>query len=121
MELRVDIGRLPERQAEVPPKHSEVHDFSGLVAAADRHRVGTPRVGTAVDGSWRAAALTHTVVRPRPLPARDTLRAAARAFTDAAGAAVAPPRGALAGPARDIDAGHAVAYDAADRIRPWRD
>jgi hypothetical protein len=122
VELFIGIRWLLERQAEVLPKHPVVHDFSGLVAAVGRHRVNTPRIGAAFDSAWRAAALMHSVIRLRPLPARNALfgAAVAVAYMDAAGEAVDPPYGALVELARDIDAGRTDAYDAADRIRSWR-
>ncbi|GAB3008093.1 hypothetical protein GCM10023080_087400 [Streptomyces pseudoechinosporeus] len=122
MELHIDIRWLLERQAEVLPKHPEVHDFSNLVAAIARHRVTTPQVGATVDNAWRAAALMHAVIRLRPLPARNALYGAAVvvAYMDAAGEAIDPPYGALIDLARDVDTGRADGYDAADRIRSWR-
>jgi hypothetical protein len=122
VELHVDIRWLLERQAELLPKHPTVHDYSGLVAAVGRHRVNTPRIGALTDPAWRAAVLLHTVVRLRPLPARNALFGAAVAvsYMAACGEAVDPPYGALVDLARDLDAGHADAYDAADRIRSWR-
>ena len=118
----VDIRWLLERQAEVLPKHPAVHDFSSLVAAVGRHRVNTPRVGALFDSGWRAAALMHTIIRLRPLPARNALFGAGVvvAYMHAAGEAIDPPYGALVDLARDIDAGRTDAYDAADLIRSWR-
>ncbi|GLF94964.1 toxin Doc [Streptomyces yaizuensis] len=122
MELHIDIRWLLERQAEVLPKDPSVHDFSTLVAAVARHRVNTPQVGATVDNAWRAAALLHSVIRLRPLPARNALYGAAIvvSYMDATGEAIDPPYGALIDLARDIDAGRADGYDAADRIRSWR-
>lgn len=122
MELFIDIRWLLERQAEVLPKAPVIHDFSGLVAAVGRHRVNTPKIGAAVDNSWRAAALMHTVIRLRPLPARNALFGAgvAVAYMNAAGEGLDAPYGALVDLARDIDAGRTDVYDAADRIRSWR-
>ncbi|MGW7365712.1 toxin Doc [Streptomyces sp. NPDC054841] len=122
MELYVDIRWLLERQAEVLPKHPQIHDFSSLVAAVGRHRVNTPRVGATVGNSWHAATLMHTVVRLRPLPARNALFAAGLvvAYMDAVGEGPDAPYGALLELARDIDAGRSDAYDAADRIQSWK-
>ncbi|MGP3990834.1 toxin Doc [Streptomyces sp. 3N207] len=122
MELHVDIRWLLERQAEVLPKHPHIHDFSSLVAAVGRHRVNTPRIGATVDNAWRAATLLHTVLRLRPLPARNALFGAGLvvAYMHAADEGIDPPYGALIDLARDIDAGRSDAYDAADRIRAWR-
>lgn len=122
MELYVDVRWLLERQAEVLPKHPHIHDFSSLVAVVGLHRVNTPRVGAVVDNSWRAATLMHTVIRLRPLPARNALFGAglAVAYMNAAGEGIDAPYGALTDLARDIDASRADAYDTADRIRSWR-
>lgn len=122
MELYVDIRWLLERQTDILPKHPAVHDYTGLVAAIGRHRVNTPRLGAVTDNAWRAAILMHTLVRLRPLPARNGLfgAAVAVAYMDAAGEGIDPPYGALIDLARDIDAGQADAYDTADRIRTWR-
>ncbi|WP_443077116.1 toxin Doc [Streptomyces sp. SP18CS02] len=122
MELYIDIRWLLERQAEVLPKHPTVHDFTGLVAAVGRHRVNTPKVGATVDNAWRAATLMHSIIRLRPLPARNALFGAAVvvAYLDAAGEGIDAPYGALIDLARDIDDGHTDAYDAAERIRTWR-
>ncbi|MEU4097186.1 toxin Doc [Streptomyces sp. NPDC026673] len=122
MDLYIDIRWLLERQADVLPKQPSVHDFSNLVAAVARHRVNTPQIGATVDSAWRAAALMHTIIRLRPLPARNALYGAAlaTAYMDAAGEGINPPYGALIDLARDIDTGRADGYDAADRIRSWR-
>jgi hypothetical protein len=122
VELHVDIRWLLERQAEVLPKQPHIHDFSSLVAAVGRHRVNTPRIGATVDNAWRAATLLHTVIRLRPLPARNALFGAGLvvAYMHAAGEGIDPPYGTLIDLARDLDAGHSDAYDAADRIRTWR-
>ncbi|MFF1359155.1 toxin Doc [Streptomyces sp. NPDC058297] len=122
MDLYIDIRWLLERQAEVLPKQPSVHDFSNLVAAVARHRVNTPQVGVTVDNAWRAAALMHTIIRLRPLPARNALfgSAIAVAYMDAAGEGINPPYGALIDLARDTEASRIDAYDAADRIRSWR-
>ncbi|TJZ57132.1 toxin Doc [Streptomyces piniterrae] len=122
VELYIDLRWLLERQADVLPKHPTVHDFSSLVAAVGRHRVGTPRVGAIVDNAWRAAALMHAIVRLRPLPARNALFGAGivTAYMDAVGESLDVPYRALVDLARDIDAGRSDAYDAADRIRTWK-
>jgi hypothetical protein len=122
VELFIDIRWLLERQADILPKHPTVHDFSGLVAAVGRHRVNTPRIGAVFDSAWRAAALMHSLIRLRPLPARNALfgAAIAVAYMDAAGEDVNPPNSALVDLARDINAGRTDAYEAADRIRSWR-
>ncbi|MEV6654838.1 toxin Doc [Streptomyces sp. NPDC051219] len=122
MELYVDIRWLLERQAEVLPKHPSIHDFSGLVAAIGRHRVNTPQIGATVDNAWRAATLMHTVIRLKPLPARNALFGAGLvlAYMAAAGERIDAPYGALVDLARDVDNGQSDAYDAADRIRSWR-
>ncbi|WP_030912707.1 hypothetical protein [Streptomyces sp. NRRL F-5126] len=122
MDLHIGIRWLLERQAEVLPKHPSVHDLSALVAAVARHRVNTPQIGVAVDNAWRAAALMHTLIRLRPLPARNALfgSAVAVAYMNAAGEGIDPPYGALIDLSRDIAADRADAYDTADRLRSWR-
>ncbi|GGW73766.1 toxin Doc [Streptomyces xantholiticus] len=122
MEFYVDIRWLLERQAELLPKHPSIHDFSGLVAAVGRHRVNTPQIGAVVDNAWRAATLMHTVIRLRPLPARNALFGAGLvvAYMASADEGIDAPYGALVDLARDIDTGRCDAYDAADRIRSWR-
>ncbi|MEV0095096.1 toxin Doc [Streptomyces sp. NPDC050738] len=122
VDLHIDIRWLLERQAEVLPKSPVIHDFSALVAAVGRHRVNTPKVGAVVDSAWRAAALVHSIIRLRPLPARNALFGAGIvvAYMAAAGEGIDAPYGALIDLARDIDTGHTDAYDAADRIRSWR-
>lgn len=64
----------------------------------------------------------HTVIRLRPLPARNALFGAGLvvAYVDAAGEGLDAPYGALVDLARDLDAGRTDAYDAVDRIRSWR-
>jgi hypothetical protein len=121
-EFHIDIPWLLERQAETLPKHPDVHDFTALVAAVARHRVNTPRLAATADAAWRAATLMHTLIRLRPLPARNALFAAgvAVAYMHACGEGIDPPYGTLVDLARDIDTGRADAYDAADRIRTWR-
>ncbi|GAA1992837.1 toxin Doc [Kitasatospora viridis] len=122
MELLVDIRWLLERQAEVLPKYPDVHDFSGLVAAAARHRVNTPRLGYAADAAWRAAALFHEIVAVRPLLARNALYAGLTvvAYMAASGEAVEPPYGALSDLAKEIRTGRADVYACAEEIRRWR-
>ncbi|MFC5909259.1 toxin Doc [Streptacidiphilus monticola] len=122
MDLHIDIRWLLERQAEVLPKHPDVHDFSGLVAAVARHRVNTPRLDYTADAAWRAAALFHEIVSVRPLPARNALYGAliAVAYMAASGEAVDAPYGALSELAKEVRAGSADVYACADRIRGWR-
>ncbi|WP_443079441.1 toxin Doc [Streptomyces sp. NBC_01724] len=121
MELYIHIRWLLERQAEVLPKAPVIHDFSCLVATVGRHRVNTPKVGPVVDNAWRAAVLMHSIIRLRPLPARNALFGVgiAVAYRNAADEGIDAPYGALIDLARDIDAGRADAYDDADRIRSW--
>ncbi|MBD3934865.1 hypothetical protein IF129_25300 [Streptomyces chumphonensis] len=81
-----------------------------------------PRIGTLTGAAWRAAALMVTLVRLRPLPARNALfgAAVAVAYMDASGQGIDPPYGALIDLARDIDAARADVYDTGDRLRSWR-
>jgi hypothetical protein len=122
VELRIDVRWLLERQAEVLPGELGVHDYSALVAAVARHRVNTPRLGEEADAAWCAAALLHTLVRLRPLPARNALFACATAvaYMAAADAAVDPPYGGLIDLARGVQDGDIDVYTVADRLRAWR-
>ncbi|GAA4666852.1 hypothetical protein GCM10023347_19460 [Streptomyces chumphonensis] len=120
MELHIDIRWLLESQADVLPKQPSVHDFSALSPPSPDTVSTPPQIGATVDAAWRAAALLHTIIRLRPLPARNALYGAAVAYMEAAGEAVDAPYGALIDLARDLAAGHADTYDAADRLRTWR-
>ncbi|WP_436776393.1 toxin Doc [Yinghuangia sp. YIM S09857] len=123
MDLHVDIRWLLERQAEVlPGGELAVRDYSALVAAVARHRVKTPRLGEDADAAWCAGALLHTVVRLRPLPARNVLFGCgvAVAYVDATGQAVDPPYGELVDLARGIGGDTVDVFDTARRLRAWR-
>lgn len=120
--IHIDVPWLLQRHEEVLPKQPAVSDFSALVAAVARHRVDPPRLGVDSDPAWRAAALLHTLVLLRPLPAANARFACATAvaYMHISGEGVDPPYGALVDLARDILDGHADTYTAADRIRSWR-
>ncbi|MGA4544225.1 toxin Doc [Uniformispora flossi] len=122
MDFRVDVRWLLERQAEVLPREPAVHDYSALVAAVARHRVNTPRLGEEADPAWSAAALLHTVMRLRPLPARNALFAcaAAVAYLAAAGAAIDPPYGELVDLARAVQDDAVDVYGVAEHLRAWQ-
>ncbi|HSA53960.1 MAG TPA: toxin Doc [Yinghuangia sp.] len=123
MEWYIDIRWLLERQTEVlPGGELSVRDYSALVAAVARHRVNTPKLGEEADAAWRAAALLHTLVRLRPLPARNVLFACgvAIAYMDASGQAVDPPYGELVDLARAIADDTADVFGTAHRLRAWR-
>jgi hypothetical protein len=120
VELHIDVRWLLERQEDILPKAPDVHDYTALVAAVARHRVNTPRVGATTDPAWRAAVLMHTLIRLRPLPARNLLfgAAVAVAYLHACGEPTTPGHNEVVDLARDIDHGLDV-YDTAARIRNW--
>ncbi|WP_439673376.1 toxin Doc [Embleya sp. MST-111070] len=122
MILHIDLRWLLERQTDVLPEGPDVHDYSGLVAAVARHRVNTPRLGEDADPAWRAASLLHTLIRLRPLPARNALFACgvAVAYMAASNQGVDPPYGALVDLARAVDTGKADVYTVAEHLRSWR-
>ncbi|WSY16160.1 toxin Doc [Embleya sp. NBC_00896] len=122
MDLHIDLRWLLERQTAVLPDGIDVHDYSGLVAAIARHRVNTPRLGEDADAAWRAAALLHTLIRLRPLPARNALFACgvAVAYMAASDEGVDAPYGALIDLARAVDTGPTDVYAAAELLRSWR-
>lgn len=123
MDLHIDIRWLLERQTEVlPGGELAVRDYSALVAAVARHRVNTPRLGEDADAAWCAAALLHTLVRLRPLPARNVLFGCgvAVAYMDAAGHAVDPPYGQLVDLARRIADDTIDVFGTAQQLRAWR-
>jgi hypothetical protein len=122
VELNIDIRWLLERQAEILPEALSVSDYSGLVAAVARHRVNTPRLGEDPDAAWRAAALLHTIVLLRPLPARNELFGAgiATAYMHASRRAIDPPYGALIDLVRSVLGGACDIYDVAAALRSWQ-
>ncbi|MFJ3923237.1 toxin Doc [Streptomyces sp. NPDC090022] len=122
MDLLIDVRWLLERQADLLPRQPSVHDFSALSAAVGRHRVKITQLGATVDNAWRAAALMHSIIRLRPLPARNALfgAAVAIAYMHAAEERLEAPYGQLVILARDLDAGRADAYEAAAKLRSWR-
>ncbi|WP_424216608.1 toxin Doc (plasmid) [Streptomyces sp. BI20] len=121
MDLHIDIRWLLERQVEVLPTQPAVHDYSALAAAVGRHRVRTPSIDAEVDNAWRAAVLMHTVIRLRPLPARNALFGAALAvaYLYAADEEIEIPHGGLVDLARAIHLGRADAFDTAVHLRAW--
>ncbi|WP_037569019.1 hypothetical protein [Phaeacidiphilus oryzae] len=122
MELHIDIPWLLERQAELLPEQPAVNDYSALVAAVARHRVNTPRLGEEPDAAWRAAALLHTTVLLKPLPARNELFGAglATAYMHASEEGIAPPYGALIDLVRAIRTTGLDVYGTAHLLRSWR-
>lgn len=121
MELHIDLPWLLEIQERRVDELS-VRDYSALEAAIARHRTRIPKLGVAPDNAWRAAALLHTIVVLRPLPADNALYGSmiAVAYMDAAGEGLNPPYGGLIDLCRDVISGKADVYGAADRIRSWR-
>ncbi|CAL9600306.1 MULTISPECIES: toxin Doc [Streptomyces] len=120
--VHIDVPWLLQRHEEVLPDQPAISDFSALVAAVARHRVDPPRLGTDPDPAWRAAALLHTLVLLRPLPAGNARFACATAvaYMHASGEGIDAPYGALVDLAREILSGAADVFTAADRIRSWR-
>jgi hypothetical protein len=122
--LRVDIRWLLERQAEILPKHPDVADYSGLVAAIARHRVDPPKLDyQQVDAAWRAAALMHTLIQLKPLPARNALFGSLIAvrYMDASGEPIAPPFAVMSELALEVRAGQADVFAVAEQLRSWRE
>lgn len=120
MEVFVDVRWLLEIQ-EARMTDLAVRDYSALVAAVARHRVNTPAFGAEYDEAWRAAALMHTIIQLRPLPARNALLGAmaAVAYMTASGHTLNAPYAPVE-LARDIVSGKADVFTAAERIRSWR-
>ncbi|MEY9966742.1 hypothetical protein ABIA33_004807 [Streptacidiphilus sp. MAP12-16] len=122
MDLLIDLRWLLERQAQVLPEHPEVHDYSGLVAAVARHRVDPPKIDYPADAARRAAALLHTLVLLRPLPARNALYASlcASVYMHSSGEGIDPPYGAMVEVCRAVQGKHTDVFQVADHIRSWR-
>ncbi|MCX3058363.1 toxin Doc [Streptomyces beihaiensis] len=122
MELNVDVGWLLDVQDSALPESPEVRDYSALAAACSRQRVNTPRLGEEADEAWGAAALLHTTVALKPLPADNTVFGCALAvqYMRQAGAGVDPPYGALVELVKGLRDGSLDVFDAADRLRSWR-
>jgi hypothetical protein len=122
MELSVDLAWVLERQALIMPKEPEVHDYSALAAAVQRHRVNTPRIGYEPDNAWRAAALLVTIAREEPLPARNSFFAAllAAEYMATAGEGIDAPYGQLPGLVARVRAYEVDVYACAGQLREWR-
>jgi hypothetical protein len=124
VDLRVDIRWLLERHAEILPKHPDVADYSGLMAAVARHRVEPPRIDyDPVDNAWRAAALMHTLILLRPLPSRNTLYGSLIAvrYMAAAGEPINPTPDEFFALTDAVRARRADVYAVAELIRAWRE
>ena len=122
MRLTIDLAWLLDVQDQQLHDTPVVDDFSALQAAVARHAHDTVRLGHEADSAWCAAALLHTLIRLRPLPARNELFACmtAVAYMAAASEAIDPPYGALVELAQAIKGYKANVYDAADQLRSWR-
>lgn len=120
--LYVDVRWLLHQQESVLPDHPVVSDFSALVAAVARHRVDPPRLGMDSDPAWRAAALLHTLVVLKPLPAYNVRFscAVAIAYMSMCGEGVDAPYGEIVELTKQLTAEKTDVFDAADRIRSWR-
>ncbi|WP_262064376.1 toxin Doc [Streptomyces sp. STR69] len=123
MDLHVDIRWLLDRQERVLGKDLQVRDHSALIAAVVRHRVNTPHLDLGEpDAYWRAAALLDTIVRQRPLPARNELYgyAVAVAYIEASGETADADERQWIQLIEDIRAFRLTSFDVADRLRSWR-
>jgi hypothetical protein len=122
MELFIDLAWVLERQALIMPRELEIHDYSALAAAVQRHRVNTPRIGYEPDNAWRAAALMVTIAREEPLPARNSFFAALLAveYMAECGQGIDAPYGALPELVANVRTYKADVYAAAERLRAWR-
>ena len=122
MELSIDLAWILERQSLVMPKDPEVHDYSALAAAVQRHKVNTPRIGYEPDNAWRAAALLVTIAREEPLPARNAFFAALLAveFMAVAGEGIDAPYGLLPDLVARVRSYEADVYTCAEQLRAWR-
>ncbi len=122
MELSVDLAWILERQALVMPKEPDVHDYSALAAAVQRHKVNTPRIGYEPDNAWRAAALLVTIAREEPLPARNSFFAALLAveYLAACDEGIDAPYGHLPDLVAKVRAYEADVYACAEQLRAWR-
>lgn len=120
--LYVDVRWLLHQQESVLPDHPVVSDFSALVAAVARHRVDPPRLGMDSDPAWRAAALLHTLVVLKPLPAYNVrfACAVAIAYMSMCGEGVDAPYGEIVELTKQLTADKTDVFDAAGRIRSWR-
>ena len=120
--IHIDVPWLLQRHEEVLPDQPTVNDFSALVAAVARHRVGPPgRVGVHPEAR-RVDALLHTITVLRPLPSANARFACATAvaYMFVSGVGIDPPYGALVDLARDLLSGAIDVYGAADRLRSWQ-
>ncbi|MFD6415722.1 toxin Doc [Streptomyces sp. NPDC060194] len=120
--LYIDVRWLLQQHEAVLPDSPVISDFSALVAAVARHRVDPPRLGVDSDPAWRAAALLHTLLLLRPLPAYNVRFACAVtiAYMHASGEGLDAPYGELVELAKELRAEKADVFAAADSIRSWR-
>lgn len=120
--IHIDVPWLLQQHEAALPDQPLINDFSALVAAVARHRVDPPRLGVDPDPAWRAAALLHTLLLLKPLPALNVRFACAItiAYMHASGEGLDSPYGELVELCKDILAGKDTVFGAADRIRSWR-
>lgn len=120
--IHIDVRWLLQQHEAALPDQPHISDFSALVAAVARHRVEPPRLGVDPDASWRAAALLHTLLLLRPLPALNVRFACAItiAYMHASGEGLDAPYGELVELCMELIAGKDTVFEAADRIRSWR-
>lgn len=120
--IHVDVRWLLQQHETALPDQPLISDFSALVAAVARHRVDPPRLGIDSDASWRAAALLHTLLTLRPLPALNVRYACAItiAYMHASGEGIDAPYGELVELCKELIAVKEDVFSAADKIRSWR-
>ncbi|MEV0277020.1 toxin Doc [Streptomyces sp. NPDC050610] len=120
--LHIDVRWLLTQHEIALPDQPVISDFSALVAAVARHRVDPPRLGVDSDPAWRAAALLHTLVLLKPLPAYNVRFACAVtiSYMHASGEGLDDPYGELVELTKELAAGASDVFAAADRIRSWR-
>ncbi|MGK5629479.1 toxin Doc [Streptomyces sp. URMC 123] len=120
--VHIDVRWLLQQHEIALPEQPVIADFSALIAAVARHRVDPPRLGVDSDPAWRAAALLHTLVFLKPLPARNVRFgcAVAIAYMHASGEGIDAPYGEIVELTKELVEGRADVFAAADRIRSWR-
>jgi hypothetical protein len=120
--VHIDVRWLLQQHETALPDQPVVSDFSALVAAVARHRVDPPRLGIDSDPAWRAAALLHTLVLLKPLPAHNIrfACAVAIAYMHASGEGLDSPYGEIVELTKELMEGKTDVFGAADKIRSWR-
>ncbi|WP_329127227.1 toxin Doc [Streptomyces sp. NBC_01465] len=119
--VHIDVRWLLQQQ-EAVLKDATVTDFSALVAAVARHRVDPPRLGIDSDPAWRTAALLHTLLLLKPLPAYNVRFACAItiAYMHLSGEGMDVPYGELVELTKDLKSEAVDVFAAADLLRSWQ-